>query len=59
MQEVRDLDGVFISADTGIDGEMEVHEHHLVAIPLGDTRDEVLPVADGGTDGGMVLCVPN
>lgn len=31
---------------------MSVHETHLVAVSLGDASDEILDVAEGGTDGG-------
>ena len=34
---------------------MCVHEAHLVAVPAGDARDEVVHVADGGADGGRGL----
>ena len=34
---------------------MRVHEAHLVAVPAGDARDEVVHVADGSADGGRGL----
>ena len=39
---------------------MSVHEPHLVSVPLGDTGDQILNVAEGGTDhgGGLARAEP-
>lgn len=51
-KKVPDLDGLAGVGDTSIDGEMSIHEPHLVTVTLGDTGDEILDVAERGADGG-------
>lgn len=51
-QEVTDLDGPVVTADGGVDGEMSIHEPHLLPESSGHTGDEVIDVAKSRSDGG-------
>lgn len=50
-KEVPDLDGGVVVGDGRIDRKVGVDEAHPVAVALGDSGNEILDVADGGTDG--------
>lgn len=54
-QKVADLNGLASTGDRGVDGKVGVDEAHLVAVALGDAGDEILDVAEGGSDGGAGL----
>ncbi|KAG2708708.1 hypothetical protein I3760_05G204800 [Carya illinoinensis] len=49
-QKITDLDGLVSVGDASVDGEVSVHEPHLVPVALGDAGDEVLDVAESSTD---------
>lgn len=54
-QKVPDLNVVLVVSNAGVDGEMGVHEPHLIAISLGHSGDQVVDMADGSSDGGRCL----
>ncbi|OIT26323.1 60s ribosomal protein l9-1 [Nicotiana attenuata] len=49
-KEVTDLNGLVTTGDGGIDGEVSIHETHLVAVTFGNTSDEILNMAKSSTD---------
>ena len=51
-EEISDFDGFIVVGNAGVDGEVSVHEPHLVAVALGDAGDEIVDVAEGGANGG-------
>ncbi len=55
-QEVSDFDIVILGRDASIDGEMGIHKPHLVAVSFGNSSDQIVDVADGGSDGSH--CFP-
>lgn len=54
-EKVPDFDVILVAPDAGVDGEMGIHEPHLVPVALGHTGDQVVDVADGSADGGHGL----
>jgi len=61
LTEVSDLNGLSVTSDNRVDGEMGVDELHLVLETLGDTGDHV---GDHGLDGSQTsnvlsVTVPN
>ena len=51
-EEISDFNGLIVVGNAGVDGEVSVHEPHLVAVALGDAGDEIVDVAEGGANGG-------
>ena len=56
-QEVADLDQLAALLDVDVDGEVGVHQAHLVLKTLGDALDEVLDVGARRPDGGQLLAL--
>ena len=54
-KEVTDFDLLTILVNSNVDGEVSVHETHLVAVTMGNTGDHVLDVGTDRSDNGNVL----
>ena len=54
-QEVTDLDLLSLLVDGHVDGEVSVHESHLVAVSAGNSGDHVADVGADGADHSDVL----
>lgn len=56
-QEVTDLHNLSLLLNVNVDGEMCVHQTHLVLEALGHSCDKVLDMAGAGADGGESLAL--
>ena len=54
-EEVTDLDLLSVLVDGDVDGEVSVHESHLVAVTTGHSGDHVADVGADGADHSNVL----